>query len=132
MEQENKLEQTEVKADKNITKDQYAAENAALKEQVAALLAEKEAQKMTSATENAASEKVYDPDERVELLVPPGRTNDDHNLVIGINGKLYVLPRGEVSMVPRAVKDEYDRAVKAQARLDKRIDEIHAAQAQPK
>ena len=131
MEQENKLEQTEVKAEKNITKDQYAAENAALKEQLAALLAEKEAQK-TSAAGNAVSEKVYDPNERVELLVPPGRTNDDHNLVIGINGKLYVLPRGEVSMVPRAVKDEYDRSVKAQARLDKRIDEIHAAQAQPK
>lgn len=132
MEQENKQEQTEVKADKNITKDQYATENAALKEQLAALLAEKEAQKMTSATENAASGKAYDPNERVELLVPPGRTNDDHNLVIGINGKLYVLPRGEASMVPRAVKDEYDRAVKAQAQLDKRIDEIHAAQAQPK
>lgn len=131
MEQENKLDQPEVKADKNITKDQYAAENAALKEQVAALLAEKESQ-MTSAAENAGSEKVCDPNERVELLVPPGRTNDDHNLVIGINGKLYVLPRGEVSMVPKAVKDEYDRAVKAQARLDKRIDEIHAAQAQPK
>ena len=61
-------------------------------------------------------------DDRVELFVPKGAANDDPNLVIGINGKNYVLPRGKKSMVPAYVKAEYDRSLAAQERYDDTAD----------
>ncbi len=57
-------------------------------------------------------------DERVELFVPKGAANDDPNLVIGINGKNYVLPRGKKSLVPDFVKAEYDRSLTASEKYD--------------
>ena len=61
---------------------------------------------------------------RVELHIPRGAANDEPNVVIGINGKLYVLPKGKTSKVPPEVKAEYDRAVKAQDVLDDRRNEL--------
>ena len=63
-------------------------------------------------------------DERVELYVPKGAANDDPNLVIGINGKNYVLPRGKKSMVPDYVKAEYDRSMAASEKYDATVDEF--------
>ena len=63
-------------------------------------------------------------DERVELFVPKGAANDEPNLVIGINGKNYVLPRGKKSMVPPYVKAEYDRSLAAQERYDATADAL--------
>ena len=65
-----------------------------------------------------------DTEKRVELYVPKGAANDEPNLVIGINGKNYVLPRGKKSMVPDFVKAEYDRSVEAQENYDATVDEL--------
>lgn len=63
-------------------------------------------------------------DKRVELFVPKGAANDEPNLIIGINGKNYVLPRGKKSMVPDFVKAEYDRSIAAQEKFDATVDEF--------
>lgn len=63
-------------------------------------------------------------DKRVELFVPKGAANDEPNLVIGVNGKNYILPRGKKSMVPDFVKAEYDRSVAAQEKYDSTVDEL--------
>lgn len=63
-------------------------------------------------------------EDRVDLYVPKGAANDEPNLVIGINGKNYVLPRGKTSKVPDFVKAEYDRSVAAQEKYDATVDEL--------
>ena len=52
-------------------------------------------------------------DERVELFVPRGSSNEDPNEIIGLNGVLYVLPKGKKSLGPSAVAEEYYRAQRA-------------------
>lgn len=58
-----------------------------------------------------ANEKLLD------LTVPRGYADDEPNLVISVNGKNYVLPKGKTSKVPPAVKYEYDRSIRAHDRL---------------
>lgn len=53
-------------------------------------------------------------EEYVDLFVDRGQVNDDPNLFISVNGKNFILPKGKISKVPKYVKDEYDRAMKAQ------------------
>lgn len=74
-------------------------------------------------TNNEVTENIKD-DGRVELFVPRGSANDDPNLLIGINGKNYLLPRGKTSRVPKFVKDEYDRSLRAQERYDETMDRL--------
>jgi hypothetical protein len=62
-------------------------------------------------------------DERVELFVPRGSFNEDPNEVIGLNGVLYVLPRGKKSLVPSAVAEEYHRAQRAKEIFDDGVTE---------
>ena len=77
------------------------------------------------ATEKAAKkESKKTKDERVELFVPKGAANDEPNLVIGVNGVNYVLPRGKKSLVPAFVKAEYDRSIAAQEKYDTTVDEL--------
>ena len=54
----------------------------------------------------------------VELTVPKGYVNDDPNVFIGVNGKNYLLPKGKTSLVPPAVKAEYERSLRAQDALE--------------
>lgn len=77
----------------------------------------------TTKTEDTKA-KAAKTDKRVELFVPKGAANDEPNLVIGINGKNYVLPRGKKSMVPDFVKAEYDRSIAAQEKYDATVDEL--------
>ncbi len=63
-------------------------------------------------------------EKKVELFVPKGAANDEPNLIIGINGVNYVLPRGKKSMVPPFVKAEYDRSVAAQEKFDATSDAL--------
>lgn len=70
-------------------------------------------------------------DNRVEVYVPKGAANDDPNLLIGINGVNYILPRGKKSMVPDFVKAEYDRSVAAQEKYDATVDELLDAANKP-
>lgn len=60
-------------------------------------------------------------DERVEIFVPREAGNSDPNLVIVLNGKNYVLPKGKASLVPKAVAKEYERAKRAQYKVDNAI-----------
>lgn len=60
-------------------------------------------------------------DDRVEIFVPRNSNNKDPNLVIVLNGKNYVLPKGQKSMVPRAVAKEYERSKRAQYAVDDAI-----------
>ena len=53
----------------------------------------------------------------VNLTIPRGYADDEPNLVISVNGKNYVLPKGKTSKVPPAVKYEYDRSLRAQEKL---------------
>ena len=52
-------------------------------------------------------------EERVSVYVPRGRPNEDSNLFISVNGVNYLLPRGETSLVPPEIAEEYYRSVKA-------------------
>ena len=54
----------------------------------------------------------------VDLFIPKGYANDEPNYFISINGKNFILPKGKTSKVPQYVKDEYDRAMRAQEALD--------------
>lgn len=66
-------------------------------------------------------------DGKVELFVPRGYANDEPNLLIGVNGVNYLLPRGKTSRVPQFVADEFYRSQRAQESQDKRVDEMLAA-----
>jgi hypothetical protein len=57
-------------------------------------------------------------EERVELFIPRGTSSEDPNEVIGLNGVLYVLPKGKKSLVPAAVAEEYYRAQRAKEIFD--------------
>lgn len=54
----------------------------------------------------------------VDLFIPKGYVNDEPNEFISLNGKNYILPRGKTSKVPVAVKKQYEKSQRAQARLD--------------
>lgn len=62
--------------------------------------------------------------EIVELFIDRDPSDQNPNLVIGINGKNWVMPRGETSQVPKFVADEYKRAREAQYNADKTINEL--------
>lgn len=61
---------------------------------------------------------------RVEVFIPKGYANEEPNLMIGVNGVNYLLPRGKSSMVPEAVAAELERSRKAQTLLDQKMDEL--------
>ena len=54
----------------------------------------------------------------VDLFIPKGYANDEPNFFISVNGKNFLLPKGKTSKVPVYVKEEYDRAMRAQEALD--------------
>ena len=66
-------------------------------------------------------------DNRVEILVPKGYANDDPNLMIGINGVNYVLPRGKKSMVPDFVAEEFYRSQRAAEKRDENSEKMQDA-----
>lgn len=63
-------------------------------------------------------------EEKVDLFVPKGYANDEPNLVIGVNGVNYVLPKGKTSKVPKHIAAEFYRSQKAQEMQDERVDEM--------
>ena len=64
--------------------------------------------------------------ERVEVFIPRGAANDDPNFYVGVNGTMYILPRGKKSKVPAEVAYEIERSQRAQSLQDDRIDEMSA------
>lgn len=61
---------------------------------------------------------------RVEIFVPRGRSNEDPNLLISVNGVNYLVPRGKKSMVPDFVAYEYNRAMEAESALYERKEQM--------
>lgn len=104
------------------TKDALKAENEALRAELEAMKAAQEAQE--SRNEEAFHAPVVPVEERVDIYVEKGYANDDPNLLIGINGVNYVLPRGKTSNVPKFVAEEYYRSRKAQQALDEQVDRM--------
>lgn len=106
------------------TKDALKAENDALK-------AELEALKAQLAESEAAKAELEAPPtpavERVDIFVEKGYANDEPNLVISVNGDMYLLPKGKTSNVPKFVADEYYRSRKAQQSLDETVEKLLAA-----
>ena len=60
----------------------------------------------------------------VDLFIPRGSSVDEPNVLISVNGKNYVLPKGKTSKVPAFVKYEYDRANRAKETMDVRAAEM--------
>ena len=67
----------------------------------------------------------------VDLFIPKGYANDEPNYFISINGKNFILPKGKTSKVPPYVKDEYDRAMRAQEALDAKSEALLEKAKQP-
>ena len=74
-------------------------------------------------------ETVTSDDSLVDLFVDRDPSDDNPNVVIGFNGKNYVMPRGEVSRVPKYIKDEYERSKRAQYKADKTVAELKGIKA---
>lgn len=102
--------------------------------------AEKTADTETTETEKTEKnvpnpeEKVTEParnpvEDLVDLFVDRDPSDDNPNLVIGFNGKNYVMPKGEVSRVPKYIKDEYERSKRAQYKADKTVAEMKGIRA---
>lgn len=78
-------------------------------------------------TENTAPEVVAemaDPNRPVEIYIEKGYANDEPNLLVSVNGKNFLLPKGETSTVPAYVADEINRSRRAQKRMDQHVAEL--------
>lgn len=71
-----------------------------------------------------ANETKTPKDDKVEIFIPKGYANDEPNLIIGVNGVNYVLPKGKTSKVPKHIAAEFYRSQKAQETQDKHVDEL--------
>jgi hypothetical protein len=67
----------------------------------------------------------------VDLFIPKGYVNDEPNYFISVNGKNFILPKGKTSKVPTYVKEEYDRAMRAQEALDAKSEALLEKANQP-
>ena len=59
-------------------------------------------------------------EERIEVFIPKGIANDDPNLYVSVNGENFLLPKGQVSLVPPYIKAAIERSYGAQAFQEKR------------
>ena len=79
---------------------------------------------VSTETKTTKSKKTAEEPERVEVYIPRGQANGDPNFFVGLNGKNYILPRGQKSLVPPEVAAEIERSVKAQEKLDQTIEAL--------
>ena len=63
-------------------------------------------------------------EEREDIYIERAPGGDDPNLLVSINGKNFLLPRGDTSNVPKYVADEIRRSQKAQNIYDRRSREM--------
>lgn len=88
------------------------------------------ANKNVTLSDNPVTEETVTSDDGlVDLFVDRDPSDDNPNVVIGFNGKNYVMPRGEVSRVPKCIKDEYERSKRAQYKADKTVAEMKGIKA---
>ena len=72
---------------------------------------------------------------REKIYIPrPAHSKDDPNLVVGFNGKMYILPKGKESEVPVEVAEEIRRSWRAadnyEATREEKLAEVAAAEDQ--
>lgn len=79
--------------------------------------------KETDAETNSAAVITNPEEELVELFVERDPSDENPNIVIAVNGKNFVMPRGETSKVPKYIKEEYERSKRAQYKADKTVAE---------
>ena len=70
--------------------------------------------------------------ELMDIFIERPSGNDEPNLMVGINGVNYLLPKGMTSKVPKVVYDEIMRSRKAQEKQDQTMSELKEAAKQPK
>lgn len=70
-----------------------------------------------------AAKKNGSTEDRVQVYVPK-HGKDDAPVTIGINGKLYRIPRGKTSLVPKAVAKELKRMNQAEERYETTVEEL--------
>lgn len=63
---------------------------------------------------------------KVEVMVPRTRGNNEANYFVGVNGVNYVLPRGKKSLVPDFVAEEIERSRAAEEAMYEAQDELKA------
>ena len=63
-------------------------------------------------------------EKRVEIFIPKGYANEEPNLMVGVNGINYLLPRGKTSLVNRAVAEEVERSRRAQSRMEQNMEAL--------
>jgi hypothetical protein len=68
----------------------------------------------------------------VDVFIDRANGKEDPNLMVGVNGVNYLLPRGKTSKVPKVVYDEIMRSRKAQEKQDQTKSELKEAAQQPK
>ena len=73
-------------------------------------------------SKKAAAAATEAAEERVEIFIERDSSNGDPNLFVSVNGVNYLLPRGQISKVPKHIYDEIMRSRRAQAALDARMD----------
>ena len=63
-------------------------------------------------------------EEREDIYIERAHSGDESSLLVSINGKNFLLPKGETSRVPKYVADEIRRSQKAQNIYDRRSREM--------
>lgn len=93
-------------------------------------MAKEQTKETENTMENPESAAPVKPElELVDLFVERDPSDENPNLVICVNGKNFVMPRGQVSKVPKYIKDEYDRAKRAQYKADQTVAEMKGIKA---
>ena len=79
----------------------------------------------TTTTATTTAEK------RREVFIEKGYVNDEPNQFASINGKNFLLPKGETSEVPEYLAAEIERSRRAQRRQDKNSEKLLEKTKQP-
>lgn len=66
---------------------------------------------------------IAEANELVNIRLPKGSPKEDQNFYVAINGKSYLIPKGQTVQVPRFVKDEIERSQRAQEAFYAAVDE---------
>lgn len=66
-------------------------------------------------------------EKREKIYIERGNSQDEPYLFVSVNGKNYLLPKGQESDVPVEVAYEIKRARRAQQKMDATIDKLKEA-----
>lgn len=64
--------------------------------------------------------KKIEASDKESIFIPRGQSNEDPNLFVSVNGRNFLLPKGQTSVVPRYVADEIRRSWRAQEAFEQR------------